>query len=439
MPSGSAFHDGKIRDVAGRVLPSLVADTRQLGCTRRDARGLEMPASGRARALQGSVEQSWLSDVARSAAADAGAPAELLGDYLTLLADAAASGGRPDADDLARVGTNGRRAAQDGVPPGQAVNLYLSAAWRLWRELPGVVRSSDSEFVRAAADAVLQVAGDAVAAFVDAYQEERREAIRREESSRREFIDDLLRGDADVAALVERAEPFGLDLTQTHQIALATRDNTAADSQLAAAALERAVVAAFGDREVLVATKESLLVVLVPAGEQVGRRDVGAIVRRELQRGSRSPRWRVAVGRAYTGAYGIARSYEEAREALMLSQRLNWDADVVHASDLLVFRVLGRDQAAMIDLVRAVLTPLLQARGGAEPLLDTLDAYFASGAVATEAARRLHLSVRAVTYRLDRVRELTGYDVSEAQQAFTLQTAALGARLLDWPRTPLTS
>jgi sugar diacid utilization regulator len=317
------------------------------------------------------------------------------------------------------------------------VNLYLTAAWRLWRELPRVVRSSDSEFVRGAADAVLQVVGDAVTVLVDGYQDERRDAIRREEALRREFIDDLLRGDADVAGLVERAEPFGLDLTGTHQIALATSESGAEVTQLATTSLERAVVTAFGDREVLVATKENLLVVLVPATPPTRRGDIGALVRRELRRSTRGQRWRVAVGRPYAGAYGIARSYEEAREALVLGQRLQWDVDVVHASDLLVFRVLGRDQAAMIDLVRAVLTPLEQARGGAAPLLETLEVYFASAAVATEAARRLHLSVRAVTYRLSRVRDLTGYDVAQAQQAFTLQTATMGARLLDWPGTPL--
>lgn len=396
-----------------------------------------MPPSGRSRRRQGNVEQAWLDGVARAAAADANAPADLLGDYLTLVADAAVSGARPNADDLAKVGAYGRRAAHEGVAPGRAANLYLSAAWRLWRELPKVVRSSDSEFVRGAADAVLQVIGDAIAAFVEAYQDERREAIRWEEASRREFIDDLLRGDADVARLVERAEPFGLDLTRVHQIALATSENASMDPQFAATSLERAVVNEFGDREVLVATKEDLLVVLVPAGGGQRDRDIGAFVRRELQRGSRRQRWRVAVGRPYAGAYGIARSYEEAREALALGQRLQWESDVVQASDLLVFRVLGRDQAAMIDLVRAVLAPLEHARGGAEPLLETLEVYFASGAVATEAARKLHLSVRAVTYRLDRVRSLTGYDVAQAQQAFILQTATMGARLLEWPATPL--
>jgi DNA-binding PucR family transcriptional regulator len=41
--------------------------------------------------------------------------------------------------------------------------------------------------------------------------------------------------------------------------------------------------------------------------------------------------------------------------------------------------------------------------------------------------------VRTVTYRLDRVKALTGYSVHDPQQSFTLQTAVLGARLLRWP------
>jgi sugar diacid utilization regulator len=277
-----------------------------------------------------------------------------------------------------------------------------------------------------------------VALFVEAYQDERRELIRREESLRREFIDDLLRGDGDVAALVERAEPFGLDLTRSHRVALARTSQDATGNDFVASALEKVVVAAYGDRDVLVATKEAYVVVLVP-GESAPPTspDIGSIVLRELDRGRGKARWRVSVGRAYVGAYGIARSYEEAREALELADRLALPASAVQAQDVLVYRVLGRDQSAMIDLVRAVLVPLRNARGGAQPLLDTLHTYFATGAVATETARRQHLSVRAVTYRLDRVRELTGYDVAVPEQSYNLQTAVLGARLLDWPRTPL--
>lgn len=388
------------------------------------------------------VDPGWLDAIAAAAADDAAAPVELLGRYLQVLADAALGGSRPGREDLLLVAASGRRAAREGVAAGQGVNLYLSAARRFWREVPRVVRSSDSEVVRAAADAVLHVVGEAVAAFVDGYQDERRESIRREESTRREFIDDLLRGDADVAGLVERAEPFGLDLTRAHHVALATcLDPDAdldADLDLVARSVERAVVSRFGDREVLVATKEHLLVVLVPAAAGTDRRDdVGATIRDEVSSEAGGAVWRVAVGRAHAGAYGIARSYEEAREALQLAGRLGVTATVVYASDLLVYRVLGRDQAAMIDLVQAVLSPLADARGGAEPLLETLRQYFAVGHVTTEAARRLHLSARAVTYRLHRIRELTGYDASDPEGAFALHAAVLGARLLDWPRTPL--
>ena len=101
--------------------------------------------------------------------------------------------------------------------------------------------------------------------------------------------------------------------------------------------------------------------------------------------------------------------------------------------------MLLRDQPAITDLVQSVLGQLVHARGGAEPLLATLDAYFATGGVATETARRLHLSVRAVTYRLDRIKTLTGYDPTDPAQRFTIHTAVLGAKLLGWPQRNLTT
>lgn len=100
--------------------------------------------------------------------------------------------------------------------------------------------------------------------------------------------------------------------------------------------------------------------------------------------------------------------------------------------------MLLRDRSAIVDLVSATLRPLTEARGGAAPLLETLAAYYETGGNTTETARRLHLSVRAVTYRLERVSALTGRDPTNPADRFTLNTAVLGAKLLDWPRQPLT-
>ncbi|NES27046.1 PucR family transcriptional regulator [Micromonospora terminaliae] len=405
-----------------------------------------MSESARRSAPAGSrADDGWLADVAREASADAGGvPVELLGDYLRLLTDAAATGRRPRRRELDAVGALGRRAAEQGVSAGRAVRLYLSAARRLWRQLPQLDRSTDSETVRAAADAVLHVVDTAVATLAEGYAAARRELVRREETLRRELVDDLLRGDSDLGGLVERAEPFGLDLARVHQVALAAPGHRLPDTEAAISALERVIFDRLGDRDVLVATKEGLLVVIAPAdavppdrGDGGPVADLGRLMHGELDRLVRGRPWQVAVGRPHPGLYGIARSYEEAREALTTARRLHADTSVIDAHDLLIYRVLLRDQAAMVDLVQAVLTPLSQARGGAEPLLDTLNEYFACGEVATEAARRLHVSVRTVTYRLDRIRALSGYHPADPRDRFTLHAAVLGARALDWPRRPL--
>ncbi|WP_029430898.1 CdaR family transcriptional regulator [Blastococcus sp. URHD0036] len=390
------------------------------------------------RAASSAGDDDWLRTVGASAASAARAPADLLGEYLPLLADAAIHGRRPDPWELDAVRELGRRAAAHGVGAGRAVDLYLSAAWRLWRRLPLVARSSDPEKVRRAAEAVLRVLDDAVGVLVDGHQSERRDMIRREETLRAEFVDDLLRGNADVSAMVERAEPFGVDLGKPHHVALVAPRDPDCDVARAAIVLERAAVNRFGDREVLVATKDGRVVVLLPgSGTPAGGPDVGEELQRDMVRLRIAGRWRVAAGRAFAGAYGVARSYEECRESLTFADRLHLDDDVVHARDLLVYRVLARDQAAIADLVRDVLGPLAAVRGGPEVLLETLQVYFAAGDVATEAARRLHVSVRTVTYRLSRVAQLTGYRVSRPDQRFSLQTAVLGARLLEWPASPL--
>jgi len=191
-----------------------------------------------------------------------------------------------------------------------------------------------------------------------------------------------------------------------------------------------------------VATKDGHVVLIVPgrpaeAAASAESLDVGRVIHQQIQRLSLAGRWRVATGRAFPGAYGIARSYEEAREALALADRLDLAAAVVDARDLLVYRVLSRDQAAMVDLVRDVLGPLEQVRGGAAVMLETLQAYFDAGDVATDAARLLHVSVRTVTYRLALVAQLTGNSVAKPHQRFALQAAVLGARLLEWPARPL--
>lgn len=398
-----------------------------------------------------------LAAITRAASHEAGGvPEGLLGDYLPAVVDAAASGRRLTGAELAGYGKSGEQAAESGVALRGLVDLFLSATWRLWRELPDAAgpltgrRAAGLTGLRAAGLAVLRAADDAVAAAAEGFERAHLSLARREEAERRDFVEDLLTSQGSVGDLIARGERLGLRLAGPHQVVLAGPHQvvlagaTAPGGAIRLGGMEADTVVAHAaaPSPSLVATRAGHLVAIVGSAGG-GEADH---VARALARASETVRspfpsehrgLRIAVGRSYHGPSGVVRSYEEAADALDVAQRLNLPDSVVAAADLLVYQVLLRDRAAITDLVRAVLVPLSGARGGAAPLLATLAAYFAQGGVAAAAARDLHLSVRAVTYRLARIKQLTGHDPARPADGLTLQVAVIGAQLLDWPGTPL--
>jgi hypothetical protein len=400
-----------------------------------------------------------LAAIAAAASREAGGvPVGLLGDYLPAAAEAAASGRRLTAAELSGYGRSGEQAALSGVALRGLVDLFLSATWRLWRELPA---GTSPTAVRAAGLAVLRAADDAVAAAAEGFERALLTVARREEAERREFFDDLLSGRGPVGDLIVRGDQLGLRLAGPHQVVVAGSAAPGAALNPAGVEVDAVVADAAAPSPALVATRGGRVVAITGAADGkeadrvaralarlLGQPQPGAgtgqapagTVRGQAPAGAGpepSPPWRIVVGRPHPVPSGVVRSYEEAAEALDVAERLGLPEPVARAADLLVYQVLLRDRTAITDLVRTVLMPLSAARGGAAPLLATLAAYFARGGVAAAAARDLHLSVRAVTYRLARVRDLTGRDPGLPADALTLQVAAIGARLLDWPATPL--
>ena len=411
-------------------------------------------------------DQVDLAAITRAASREAGGvPPDLLGDFLAAVHAAALTGRRLTAAELTGHGRSGERAAESGVALRGLVDLYLSAAWRLWRELPD---PGGAVATRAAGLAVLRAADDAVAAAAEGFERAHLSVARRQEADRIEFLDDLLGGRGNLPELVARGAGFGLRLAGPHQVVLVAGSAGARYGGPQGLAVERLVANAVAPAPSLAMARGGRLVAVigVTTGDEAARLadalaselsqgadDVGGDVaasaggdggaaggEADLDAGEPGrPRraWRVGLGRAYAGPVGVLRSYDEAMDALDVAERLHLADPVVNAADLLMYRVILRDRAALADLVGALLMPLSEARDGAGPLLDTLEAYFASGQVAVQAAQRLNLSVRAVTYRLARVRDLTGQDPARPADALALQVAVIGARLLDWPATPL--
>ncbi|MFK0235351.1 PucR family transcriptional regulator [Streptomyces vinaceus] len=342
------------------------------------------------------------------------AAADHLVGYIDIIASACATGRRLNRDELDSRRSEGERAAEAGLPLRGLIRNHLAAAQTV-------------QSVPVSPGGLLAVVEQAVDAFVEGYERAQEQAVRQEEAARREFVDDLLYGGSDLGRLAERAERFGLRLSQAHAVAVAAGPEPYGDGFRVARAIETAVLTRFPGRQILLTTKDGKLICVAP-GDQP---DVLAFFAKQAY--AATDGGKVAIGRSHPGAGGVVHSYEEALGALDLAERMGFDGPVLHAVDLLVYPVLTRDRQAMADLVETTLGPLGQARGGAQPLIDTLTAYFDSGCVATEAARRLSLSVRALTYRLERIRSLTGADAADPVNRYALQTAVIGARLLGWP------
>lgn len=343
-------------------------------------------------------------------------PDEYLEGYARILAEACATGRRLTRDELDSLRTRGEHAAEAGLGLRNLVRRHLSVTRESWPTLS----SPD-------ADRVLAVVEQSIDAFAEGYERAQRLAVRQEEGVRREFIDDLLYGRSDLGRLSERAERFGLLLSRAHAVAVAQGGKPVEDMHPITRQVERALISRFGERRILITTKDGRLVCIAP-GEQD---EVLAFFAKQAH--AATDGGQVGIGRPHPGAGGVVHSYEEALNALDLADRLHLDEPVLRHADLLVYPVLTRDRSAMADLVRNTLGPLQSARGGAAPLVETLTAYFDSGCVAAEAARRLSLSVRAFTYRLERIHKLTGANPADSVHRYTLQTAVIGARLLGWP------
>ena len=341
--------------------------------------------------------------------------------YVELLAGAAESGRRLGREQIEARRRQGERAAEAGVSLRSCITAHLAATRTNWPPLHSGT---------AAPGAVLAVVEQAIDAFAEGYERAQREAVRQEEADRREFIDDLLHGRSHLGRLADRAERYGLLLSGAYAVAVAQGAEPYDDFHQVTRAVEQAVLGRFGSRSILITTKDGRLLCIAP-GDQP---DVPTWFAKQAYAAA-GQRGRVAVGRPQHGGGGVAHSYEEALATLDLADRMGFGEPLLRAADFLVFPVLARDRHALADLVRTTLGPLRTARGGAQPLMETLQAYFDSGCVSAEAARRLSLSVRALTYRLERIHQLTGWDPSDPMHRYTLQTATIGARLLNWPAT----
>jgi hypothetical protein len=361
-------------------------------------------------------------EAAAGAARDAGVDAGPLGDLLEEALRAASRDGQLSAVALAGFERRGADAAAAGIRLPALIDLYLSACWRLV-EAAGEAASNTGALAQVAR-AIAHAADDAVAALTRGFDAAQRTTIRRDEARRREFVDDLLSGTADASLLAEHSSAFGFALAAPRVVAVATTSRALEDAGPVQSRIEREVLTRLVSADAIVATKDGALVCVLPSDQP----DIAGAVLRLVRDAEPGP-WRVATGPEGSGPGGIAASYAEASRAVELAERLGVAEGEIDVTALAGVRLLERDPQAFRDLTAQVRSRLDTARGGAQPLFLTLEAYFDTGANTSETARRLHLSPRAVTYRLAAIERVTGLDPRRSPDRFTLEVATIGSRL----------
>ena len=134
----------------------------------------------------------------------------------------------------------------------------------------------------------------------------------------------------------------------------------------------------------------------------------------------------VVYGPTASGLDGAIDSARHALAGLRAAVALPEPPRGVQADALWPERALAGDAEAADLLRRGVFDVLIAAGPG---LLETLDAYLASGRALEQAARILYVHTNTVRYRLRRIHDLTGFDPWAPHDSFSLQIAVILGRL----------
>lgn len=244
-----------------------------------------------------------------------------------------------------------------------------------------------------------------------------------EERMRAAFVDELLASEiADEQAWIQRGSSLGYEMTRPHVAWMVQANNiTGWPDALTKFIREQGVTVPLCRRE------EGLLLFWPLDNAKSGRElklIANALVTR-LKGQSPSAEILVGIGRPGIGPAEWHRSQQQATESWRLGKEWNGTA-VTYFGDLEFYQLLtalrGNQEAARF--FHRTLGKLIRhdQEHNAE-LVTTLDAFFACHGNLSQTAIRLHIHRNTLTYRLDRIAEITRLDLDDPDARFSLQLA----------------
>jgi sugar diacid utilization regulator len=232
----------------------------------------------------------------------------------------------------------------------------------------------------------------------------------------RDLVEELLSGGDETHSL-SRAEALGYDLHRPHRVVVVTYDTQARADEAFFHGVRRAA------RDVgvgtLLAARGGTLVVL--SDQECDWERFRGATEREIR-----GKCRIGVGGRCERPSDFPRSYRQAQTALRVQIAAGGPNRTAIFDDLGVYRILAdeRDPEGVERFVREWLGALLDydARQKTE-LVQTLGTYFECGRNYDATATALATHRNTLKYRLQRIREISGHDLSDPDTQFNLHLA----------------
>ncbi len=238
----------------------------------------------------------------------------------------------------------------------------------------------------------------------------------------RNLVADLLQGE--IADAAGRAQALGHDLNRSHRVIVLSVDprHVGADDALLRVreSLSGSLTARGNNPAPLLMQSGSDIVALITG--KAADSDLLPALLREVGRKSR-----IGVGGICRTPEDFPRSYREANVALRLAQTSRSGTGIMRYDDLGVYQLLSEvaDPRTLDSFVRTWLGALIDydAAHGSD-LMATLSGYLEVGGNYDATAQALTIGRSTVRYRIRRIQELTGHDLSDPDARFQLQLAS---------------
>lgn len=265
-----------------------------------------------------------------------------------------------------------------------------------------------------------------------------------EKKYKNEIIDDLLSGDIkDEADIAERADNIKFDLNSRSAVVVFTL--MFKDNKVTSTRRERYYNSLINNidyylKNAIVRERFNQVIVIWPvhSGQSNKKKEMDSI-KKSLVYIINKFESVVNDARVYTGIGSIAdtvhnlpRSHKEAQEVLDVNEISYQHNQILSFEELGVYRLLYQfkhDNNKLKEFIPATLQRLLDYnKSNREQLIETLEMYLQCQQNVSRSADRLYVHYKTVSYRLDKIKDITQMDYEDANEMLSVQ---IGLKILE--------